>query len=147
MYFKKLYKYVNIFISQMQMRISGGILMTITNGIVLDGSKSTGHVVVPEGVTSIGDHAFMYSNMESIELPSTLTSIGYCAFSDCKNLKRLVIPDEVNEISYGAFSGCENLEYIYVPSTVKSLLTGDKFSHCKHLKKIIITISLDVDFY
>lgn len=121
--------------------------MTITNGIVVNGSKETGHVVVPEGVIAIGDHAFMYSDMESIELPSTLTSIGYCSFSDCKNLKRLVIPDEVTEISYGAFSGCENLECIYVPSTVRSLLTGDKFSHCRNLKKIIITISLDVCYY
>ena len=50
--------------------------MTITNGIVVDGSKSTGHVIVPEGVTSIGDHAFMYSFIVRLELPSTLTSIG-----------------------------------------------------------------------
>lgn len=112
--------------------------MTITNGIVLNGSQETGHVVVKEGVTAIGDHAFMYSNMKSIELPSTLLSIGYCAFSCCNNLKRLVIPDRVTEISYGAFSCCENLECIYVPSTVRSLLTGDKFSHCRKLEKIII---------
>lgn len=121
--------------------------MKINKGIVVNGSKTTGHVVVPEGVTAIGDHAFMHSNMESIELPSTLTSIGYCAFSDCRNLKRLVIPDGVTEISYGAFSGCENLEYVSVPSTVRSLLTDDKFSHCTSLRKIIITITLDVCFY
>ena len=29
--------------------------------------------------------------MESIELPSTLTSIGYWAFSDCKNLEGTII--------------------------------------------------------
>ena len=121
--------------------------MIITNGIVVDGSKEIGHVVIPEGVTAIGDHAFMNSDMESIELPSTLTSIGYCSFSNCTNLKRLVIPDEVIEISYGAFSGCENLECIFVPSTVRSLLTGDKFSRCINLKKIVITISLDACYY
>ena len=121
--------------------------MIITNGIVVDGSKEIGHVVIPEGVIAIGDHAFMSSDIESIELPSTLTSIGYCSFSDCKNLKRLVIPEKVTEISYGAFSGCENLECIFVPSTVRSLLTGDKFSHCINFKKIILTISLDVCYY
>ena len=129
------------------MHILGGNFMTITNGIVVDGRKETGHVIVPEGVMAIGNHAFMFSNMESIELPSTLTSIGYCSFSDCKNLKRLEIPDNVTEISYGAFSGCENLEYILIPSTVRSLLTGDKFTHCKSLRKIILTISLDVRYY
>lgn len=118
--------------------------MTITNGIVVNGREETGHVVVPKGVTAIGDHAFMFSEMKSIELPRTLTSIGYCSFSNCCNLRRLIIPDGVTEISYGAFSECKNLEYIVVPSAVRSLLTGDKFSHCKKLKKIIVTISFDV---
>ena len=121
--------------------------MTIINNVLVAAREETGHVVVPETVTAIGDHAFMYSDIESIELPNTLVSIGYCAFSHCANLKSIVIPENVTEISYGAFSCCENLECIYVPSTIKDILTGDKFSHCKNLKKIILTISLDVKYY
>lgn len=100
-----------------------------------------GHVVIPEGVTAIGDHAFMGSKIESVELPKTLTSIGYCSFSHCKNLRKLEIPEGVREIHYGAFSCCENLEYISIPKTVASI-KGDLFSHCTGLKRIVVPLHL-----
>ena len=100
-----------------------------------------GHVVVPEGVTAIGNHAFMGSKIESVELPKTLTSIGYCSFSNCMNLRRLEIPEGVKEIQYGAFSCCKNLEYISIPTTVASL-KGDLFSHCTGLKTIVVPLHL-----
>ena len=41
---------------------------------------ANGHVVVPAGVTSIGNFAFQYCDPPclSIALPESLTSIGYC---------------------------------------------------------------------
>ena len=109
--------------------------------IVEDGSNECGHVVIPEGVTIIGDHAFMHSKIASIELPETLTRIGYCSFADCMLLRRLEIPYGVREFGYGAFSGCRNLEYISIPATVASL-QGDLFSHCSGLKKIVVPLQL-----
>lgn len=109
--------------------------------IVEDGRNECGHVVIPEGVTIIGDHAFFHSKITSIELPKTLRRIGYCSFSDCRNLKWLEIPYGVREFGYGAFSGCENLEFISIPATVASI-KGDLFSHCSGLKKIIVPLHL-----
>ena len=115
--------------------------ITRVETIVEDGRNECGHVVIPEGVTIIGDHAFMHSKIESIELPETLRRIGYCSFSDCMLLRRLEIPYGVREFDYGAFSGCKNLEYISIPETVASL-EGDLFSHCIGLKKIVVPLHL-----
>ncbi len=109
--------------------------------IVEDGRNECGHVVIPEGVTIIGDHAFMHSKIESIELPTTLTRIGYCSFADCMLLRELEIPCGVREFGYGAFSGCRNLEYISIPKTVASL-DNDLFSQCSGLKKIVVPLHL-----
>lgn len=37
-------------------------------------------VVIPEGVRSIKEFAFAYNNIKTITVPSTVTSIGRCAF-------------------------------------------------------------------
>ena len=42
-------------------------------------------------VTSIGNAAFAYSALTSVELPSTLKSLGYIAFGGCKNLSSITI--------------------------------------------------------
>lgn len=109
--------------------------------ILEEGRDECGNVVIPEGVTSIGDHAFLGSKIESVELPETLKSIGYCSFSNCYNLKKIDIPRGVTNISYGAFSGCTNLESISIPETVTSI-KGELFSHCTGLKKIIVPLHL-----
>ena len=43
---------------------------------------SLASVEIDEGVTTIGAYAFYYSYLEQISIPSTLTSIGECAFDD-----------------------------------------------------------------
>ena len=43
------------------------------------------------GVTSIGNAAFAYSALTSVELPATLKSIGYIPFGGCKSLASVTI--------------------------------------------------------
>ncbi len=108
--------------------------------ILREGYNESGDVVVPDGVTTIGDHAFMHSVARTIKLPNTLKTIGYCSFSDCNNLRKIDIPEGVTHIGYGAFSGCTNLECISIPRTVASI-RGDLFEKCG-LKKIIVPLHL-----
>jgi hypothetical protein len=50
-------------------------------------------VVIPEGVTKIGNFAFYkMTGLTSISLPSTIESIGLCAFTGCTGLTRVDIP-------------------------------------------------------
>ncbi len=53
-------------------------------------------------IVSIGGHAFEFSNVENIKLPSTLTSIQAYAFANSK-LKEITIPKGVTFIGQNAF--------------------------------------------
>ncbi len=49
---------------------------------------------------------------EWFEIPSTVTSIGYCAFHTNNNLTRITIPSGVTTIGNGAFYYCKNLSRV-----------------------------------
>ena len=78
-----------------------------------------GHLAVPATlggypVTSIADNAFAGLPVTYVMLPSTLTHIGWFAFSGCLELHVLAVPDTVSRIDYGAFENCPNLT-VYCP--------------------------------
>lgn len=61
-------------------------------------------VTLPEGMKTLSEGVFSYAEIEEINLPSSLETIGRCAFMGCENLKELKIPAGVKEIGIGAFS-------------------------------------------
>ena len=72
-------------------------------------------VSISEGVTSIGDYAFLECyNLSSITIPDSVTSIGDYAFVDCSNLISITIPEGVTSIEEGAFSGWTSSQTIYI---------------------------------
>ena len=72
-------------------------------------TNATGTVVVPQtiegrSVTSLDSYAFRgCSLMSGIELPFSLTNIGYAAFFECSSLGDITIPAGVVSIGDGAF--------------------------------------------
>lgn len=48
-------------------------------------------LVLPEGLTTIGDYALPRNSIKELVLPSTLTKIGQSAFYESKSLKRVVV--------------------------------------------------------
>ena len=82
----------------------------IENGVLKEYKGPGGDVIVPDGVTSIGDSAFSFcDSLTSIALPSSLISIGDDAFFDCGSLSSITIPESVVSIGKGAFYGCKGL--------------------------------------
>ncbi|MCR5664988.1 MAG: leucine-rich repeat protein [Oscillospiraceae bacterium] len=74
-------------------------------------------VVVNEGATSIGEHAFLRCrNLKSVSLPDTLVSIGQNAFCGSA-ISSVLIPGRVEEISSLAFADCQELKSITVNSS------------------------------
>ncbi len=57
------------------------------------------------------------SMLETVELPSTLYSIGGHAFSACARLASITIPEGVEIIGTYAFENCKNLKTVKFPST------------------------------
>jgi hypothetical protein len=66
-----------------------------------------GALVIPEGVTEIGDGAFASTKIRSLTLPSTIKKIGQWAFVGCASLTTVTIPSSVRSITFGdeAFGG------------------------------------------
>ena len=96
-------------------------------------------LVIPEGVTEIGNHAFWSCNkLSSVKFPNSLTTIGYKAFSECESLTgTLHIPLSVTIIYGQAFSYCKNIGAIKLHPGIQ--LSGyGFFDHCSSLTELTI---------
>lgn len=77
-------------------------------------------VVIPEGVTEIGEGAFVCSYMPSVSLPSTLKKIGKQAFQFAR-LTKITLPNGLETIGDEAFDGCRFKKAIVLPASIKSI--------------------------
>ncbi|MFQ8786016.1 MAG: leucine-rich repeat protein [Clostridia bacterium] len=79
-------------------------------------------IVLPKGITTIGDDAFSYNtSLTSIKIPNTVTSIGKRAFQECTNLTSVEIPDTVTYIGDYCFSGCNRLQKIKLSKKIQTI--------------------------
>ena len=82
--------------------------------LYLNGEEVT-NLVIPEGVTSIGDYAFDYcTTLNSVTIPEGVTSIGSSAFRGCESLKNVTIPSSITTIGENAFIWCKELNAVYI---------------------------------
>ena len=82
--------------------------------LYLNGSLVT-DLVIPDSVTSIGSCAFYNcKSLTSITIPDSVTSIGSSAFGRCTSLTSITIPDGVTSIGNDAFYQCISLTAVHI---------------------------------
>ncbi len=89
-----------------------------------DGAK----IVIPEGVEEVALHAFSMTEIESVQLPSTLKVIGSEAFDRLdygRPPASVVVPPSVEHIERGAFAGWQQIT-VYDTLDNDSASAGEK---------------------
>ncbi|MCL2764939.1 MAG: leucine-rich repeat domain-containing protein [Treponema sp.] len=103
------------------------------------GNTVTGNIIIPYGVTRIGNHEFADAQITGVTIPDSVTFIGDEAFMG-NQLTGVTIPDSVTFIGYRAFMG-NLLTEITIPGSVTSIAFGAFISN----QLTIITIGSDVN--
>ena len=100
----------------------------------------TGELIIPEGVTEIGNQAFSCNDgggkISSVILPSTIKVVGEAAFNGQSRLTDIIIPEGLVSIKMRAFDGCSNLKSIVFPSTLQTI-QSKAFNNCYGISSII----------
>lgn len=106
--------------------------LTLDGANLYVGNQVITELVIPEGVTSIGDYAFFGTNFRSVTIPDSVASIGYAAFSGSA-IERLVLNAAL--IDYSAFSNCTSLTSVTFKDGVH-YISGSAFEDCTALSSV-----------
>ena len=81
-------------------------------------------LTISEGITYIGAYNFSeMGNLCSLSLPSSLTSIGECAFFKSHMPSTLSLPEGLTSLDWAVFDSCTGLDKVILPSTLTDLGT------------------------
>ncbi len=93
-------------------------------------------VVLPTTVTSIGYYAFSQCyNLRSVSNWEGVEILGDYAFESCSNLKEIDLPNSLTYIGECAFSGCSALSSITIPQGVATI-NSRTFEYCYSLQSV-----------
>ena len=102
-------------------------------------TKLQKRVILSENLKAIPDNFFNgMENLMEINIPDSVTSIGYRAFSRCHGLSSVTIPEGVTYIGNEAFYSCSELTKIAIPNSVIDLGEG-AFYNCGKLTNITMS--------
>ena len=98
----------------------------------------TGTYVIPTGVTTIGNFAFLFDRLTGVTIPPTVTQIGWSAFRDCIFLTGIEMPNSVTSIGFEAFRRCISMTSIKLSKNLQSI-PSYAFKECAELTEITIS--------
>jgi hypothetical protein len=103
------------------LRASGTCLLSADGKVLQADLGDAEEITVPEGVERIGDNAFQKNQfLHSLQLPSTLRSIGPGAFAET-GLESIRFPEGLLSIEEKAFSFCRSLAEAPLPEGLERI--------------------------
>lgn len=90
-------------------------------------------IILPAGITAIGDGALMSSRLTSVSIPSNVVEIGMGAFADCRDLTEASVPASVTKSGSHIFKDCPVLAKV---SFEASSVPAYAFNNCQELAEV-----------
>ena len=126
----------------------GGYPVTIIDELCFRYSTGITSVTLPEGITTIKYGAFSggssnnrLTELATINLPSTLTTLGSHVFNGCSSLKTINLGNNLTALSDYAFNGCSSLETVNIGNNLITI--GEYvFQGCSSLRSFAFTNNL-----
>ncbi len=111
-----------------------------TNSPFMDFIGDIESIIIEEGVTSVGNGAFVYCGNDTIEIAGSVTTIGKEAFLFSR-AQKLVLHEGIKKIDTNAFNQCKELRSIILPHSLTSL-GYSVFLGCSSLEELILSDNL-----
>ena len=126
-------------------------------------ARKKGKLLIPEGVTKIGDYAFRGCRYTAVKVPESVEEIGESAFADsscvesvpqsaqsigesafmgCRSLRTAKIPPAVHHIKRQTFCFCSQLTSVAIPSNSVMIIDEGAFLGCSQLTSVMIPSSV-----
>ena len=121
---------------------TGAITSSISGDLDALSSADKLDIIVQEGVTSIENLWYPCSQIRSIYIPESVTSISHNAFANCENLTSVIIHCKNLAIDDYAFDNCSSLANITI-SGGELRIGNYAFANCKNLTACSISSSIE----
>ncbi len=100
-------------------------------------------LVLPEGLDSLGEKAFMDTGLTKITISNSITSIGKGCFRDSQYLKEVVLGEKIESLSEEMFRNCQSLISVNVlKCTNLTSIESSALFDCKSLKHFAVPNSV-----
>lgn len=115
--------------------------------LYINGKKVEGELVIPDGLTSIGDYAFeKCTQITYLTIPDSVKYIGKYAFANCHNVELKSFPSAVKEIGEHAFVACSKITSIDLGKELEKI--GDSAFLGSRIETVIIPASIkEIGYY
>lgn len=101
-------------------------------------------ITIPNNINTIESEAFRYSGLESIVIPSSVTTMGTGVFRECESLTSVTFENANltdGEIPYETCRFCDNLISVKITQGITTIGVN-AFSNCPNLKTVLLPDSI-----
>lgn len=120
-----------------------GVVYTVTSigRRAFYGSSKVTSIELPSTITSIGQYAFSETSITSITIPESISMLDKFTCLNCPKLADVNLPSGLTTIEMACFSQCPSLRLINLPRHL-GYLGEEAFSSCSNLESINLSPSL-----
>lgn len=113
----------------------------IEDGTLTDYFGDEKDIILPDGITAVGDSVFLTSDITSVVIPEGVETIESDAFFSCQVLKEVVLPSTLKKIGEGAFQLDKILPCVVIPDGCEEI-GPNVFFFCDKLLDIYVPASV-----